>query len=503
MARAIFIFLVAALIAGFVVWVVSYPGWVTADWLGYRFEAPMSVTVLALVALFTVLYFLLRLIHTIASGPDAVRRVYEKRQTKRANAALTQGLAAAAAGDAHLAHREAARAGRLAKDGPLAQVLALEAAMLEERDRDVAALAPGLLNHPETELLGRRALFDLARKSHNWAGEVDHAEAAFETHPAAGWAAEALLADAIRHTDWDRARSILARGGRAGSFTNGRAAHIKAALMLAEAQDLAAKGDTGKAAALARKAWEADDTLAAAAVLRAELLEGAGKPKAARDFAERVWPVRPHSTLGRVIAAPEGDETHDDVLARVRAVASANPDHIESRLLVAEAALAARDVTAGRDALKPLLETGGSARAYALMAALDRAEHGAAADPEEWIDLALAAPRDAVWVCGACGYRAPTWHGACPRCARVATAAWATHDEEITDAPAAPAAPSPASEPQPATEQAAAPAPRVAPVVAAAAPAPDATDTDDAAPATAPIPDDPGTDDAEDEDREW
>jgi len=498
MARAIFIFIVAALIAGFVVWVVSYPGWVTADWLGYRFEAPMSVTVLALIALFTALYFVLRLVHAIVSSPDAFRRYSKERQSQRANDALTQGLAAAAAGDAHVAHRQAARAGRLAKDGPLAQVLALEAAVLEERDGDVAALAPSLLNHPETELLGRRALFGLARKNHNLTGEVDHAEAAFETHPAAGWAAEALLADAIRSADWDRARSILARGNRAGSFTNGRAMHIKAALMLAEAQDLAARGDAGKAAALARKAWEADDTLAAAAVLRTELMGSAGKPKAAREFAERVWPVRPHPVLGRILATTETDETHDDMLTRVRALVSANPDHVESRLLVAEAALAARNVTAGREALKPLIEKGSSARAYALMAALDRAEHGAAADPEDWIDLALAAPRDAVWVCGACGYRAPHWHGACPRCASVAKAVWATHEDDMTDAPAAVA---PVTEPQHSpAEESPAPVAQAAPVIAASATVPDAEDT---APPAAPIPDDPGTDDEGKEDREW
>jgi HemY protein len=505
MARAVFIFILAALIAGFVVWVVSYPGWVTADWLGYRFEAPMSVTVLALTALFVILYFSLRLLHAIASGPDAYRRYSEKRQSRRANEALTQGLAAAAAGDAHLAHRQAARAGRLAKDGPLAQVLALEAAMLEERHKDVAALAPTLLNHPETELLGRRALFDLARKSHNRTAEVDHAEAAFETHPAAGWAAEALLADAIRAADWDRARSILARAGKAGSFANGRVGKIKAALLLAEAQDVARHGDTGKAAALARKAWDADESLTAAAVLRAELLAGAGKPKAARDFAERVWSVAPHPALARIVMTPGPDETQDAVLARVRDLVKQNPDHMESRLALTEAAIAARNIDGARAALKPLIEAGGSARAFALMAALDRAEHGAAADPEEWTRLALDAPRDAVWVCGACGYRSTDWHGACPRCAGVAAAYWATHEEPVTEAPPAPVVSEPTAErvkpAAPATPAAPAAAPATA-VADAAAVEPE-PDTDDV-PAEPPhLPDDPGTDDEADGPREW
>jgi len=494
MARAVFIFIIAALLAGFVVWVVSYPGWVTADWLGYRFEAPMSVTVLALSATFIVLYFLIRLVRTIMRSPRAVKRYAENRQTRRATAALTQGLAAAAAGDAHLAHKEAARAGRLAKDGPLAQVLALETAQLEERYDDVEVLAPALLNHPETELLGRRALFSVAHKRGERAREVDQAEAAFGNHPAAGWAAEALLGDAIGAKDWDRARSILMRAVRHDAFANGRGDKIKAALMLAEAEDIAARGDTGKAAALARKAWEADGNLVAAAVLRGELLEGAGKHKAAREFIARVWQTKPHPVLGRIFLVPEEGETANDVLARVRELVAAKPGHIESRLLVAEASVAARDFTAGHEALKPLLQQGTSARAYALMGALDRAEHGAAADPEEWTRAALAAPRDAVYVCGSCGHRAGDWRAACPRCGTVAEFAWATYDGNTGEAPAAALAPPAAAKPATAS-QPAAPA-RHEPEAAPAGELPPP-------PAEPHRPDDPGTDGLVDEDREW
>jgi len=349
--------------------------------------------------------------------------------------ALTQGLAAAAAGDASLAHREATRAGRLVKDGPLAQVLALEAATLEERDDDVAALAPSLLNHPETELLGRRALFDLARKKRDRAAEVNQAEAAFGAHPAAGWAAEALLADAISAKDWDRARSILARASRHDAFANGRGDKIKAVLLLAEAKDLAGAGEVAKAAGLTRRAWDTGTGLAAAAVMRAEQLEAAGKPKAAREFVTRTWGSYPHPKLGHIFAQPGADETHEDCVKRVRDLVSANPTHLESRLLMAEQTILARDVISARTVLKPLLETGTSARAFALMAALDRAEHGAAAQPDDWMAAALAAPRDAIWICSVCGNRETDWQAACPRCTSVATAEWATHVQGAGDVP--------------------------------------------------------------------
>lgn len=443
MARAIFIFILAALIAGAVVWLVSNPGWVTADWLGYRFEAPMSLTVIGLAALFALIYVLVRIVGSIAGGPAAWRRYFQKRRARRGMGALAEGFAAAAAGEASVAHRQATRAERLVKDGPLARVLALEAAELEGRDGDVAALAPTMLNHPETELLGRRALFNLARKAKDRAGEADQAEAAFAAHPGAGWAAEALLADAIGAGDWTRARSVLGRAVKHDAFGEARTKRLKAALLLAEAQDVEAGGDGGKALPLARKAWETDNDFAAAAVVKAKLLADAGRFKPAREVAEEVWPRLPHPDLGCIYAAPQPDETQDDQLRRVQQLAARNPGHVESRVLIAEQAVAARHAAAAREALKPLVEARSSARAFALMAAVERAEHGAAARPDDWIDLALAAPRDAVWVCGNCGHREADWHAICPRCRAMGTAVWATHMDipQADDAPPREAAP--------------------------------------------------------------
>ncbi len=427
MVRAIFIFAVAALGATGVAWLVEYPGWVTVDWFGFRLEAPMIVIALVLVLTFAGLYILLRFLNLITGGPAAWRAFSSRQRARQGMGALTQGLAAAAAGDASKAHRHAARAERLITDGPLARVLALEAAELEGRADDVAALAPALLDDPETELLGRRALFDLARASAEQDRATDQAEAAFENHPAAGWAAEALLADALRQKEWNRAKSVLARATRHDAFSNGRPEQLKAALMLTEAMDWERRDETQKALALARKAHETDAGLVAAAVMVAEHSFRAGKLKRAREVVQDLWGTYPHPALGRVFAELNSDESQEDRLARLHELVSANPDHTESRLLFAKHAIAARNVTAARDALKDLLVAGTSARAFALMASLDKAEHGAAAAPEDWIEKALTAPRDGVWVCSACGQLEQNWGAVCPRCVGVATAQWATH----------------------------------------------------------------------------
>jgi len=434
MARALFIFLIAALIAGAVVWVVSFPGWVTADWLGYRFEAPVSLTLLGVFGFFIALHFLNRLIRAIAGGPGAWQKRFREWRAQRGMGALTQGFAAAAAGDAGVAHKEAARAGRLVKNGPLAQVLALEAAALEGRDDDVAALAPVMLSQPETELLGRRALFDLARKRKDRTGEIDQAEAAFGAHPAAGWAAEALLADAIRASDWERAQSVVTRAARHDAFPNGRAKTLRAVATLAEARSTADAGDNGKAASLARKAQEQDPELVAAAITRADALAQGGKTKPAADIAQKSWKSHPHPDLGRHLAVRSETESGAENLLRARDAIAENSNHIESRLFLAERAILNSDVAAAREALTLAPGVDAPSRAYALLAALERAEHGAAADPDQWIAKALAARRDAVWRCGSCGYDTRDWHAVCPNCDTVGGARWGTHELQAEDA---------------------------------------------------------------------
>ncbi len=427
MVRSLIILTAAMFVAGLVAVLVDYPGQITVDWMGYRLETAMSLMAVLLVAAFAIFLAVLRLFSWIIGGPAKWRRFFGRQKARKGMGALTQGLAAAAAGDASQARRHAVTAERLAKEGPLARVLALEAAELEGRSSDVVSLARGLLDHPGTQLLGRRALFDQARAAGNQASAMDEAEAAFENHPAAGWAAEALLADAVLVGEWTRAKSIYARAERHDAFTNGRSSRIKAALMQAEALDLAAGHGDGKALGLAKKAHDADASFAPAPILMAEIFGRQGKIKRLQKLIEDTWEALPHPDLGRIYAEMIPGERQIETLERLRGLTNHNAGHVESRLLFAAYAIAARNFAAGRDALKGLLLAGASSRAFAAMAALDRAEQGTAAAAEDWIAKAIAAPRDAVWVCGGCGHQHQAWHAVCNRCTALGTLEWATH----------------------------------------------------------------------------
>jgi HemY protein len=83
------------------------------------------------------------------------------------------------------------------------------------------------------------------------------------------------------------------------------------------------------------------------------------------------------------------------------------PGHRESAIAVAEAAIAAKDWDAAREAMKPLLAAGPTQRVCLIMADIEEGQHGDRGRMRDWLGRAVRAPRDAVWT--ADGYVSERW----------------------------------------------------------------------------------------------
>ena len=171
----------------------------------------------------------------------------------------------------------------------------------------------------------------------------------------------------------------------------------------ARAEDAA--GRPQEASDLAGQALESLADFVPAACLRARLLAKANKAKRAAALIEGLWRDHPHPDLAAAYGDLVADKTPLERLRRLQRLAALNPAAADSRLVLAEAALAAELWGEARAQLAPLTEdpAGGDARAYRLMADLEEAEHG---------DLA-AAP---TWICTACGAAHPRWQALCGNC---------------------------------------------------------------------------------------
>jgi HemY protein len=149
-----------------------------------------------------------------------------------------------------------------------------------------------------------------------------------------------------------------------------------------------------------------------------------GDSRNATKVLKKAWSAQPHPDLAAAFAEIVPDETTAARLKRFRTLTAISPDHIETRLLLAELNIAAEDFPAARRALGDLATSHPNARTLAIMAAVERGEGADDAVIRGWLARALTAPRGPQWCCDKCQAIHAQWVPICDNCASFDTLSW-------------------------------------------------------------------------------
>ena len=373
----------------------ALPGRVTAEFGTVSVDFSTPVAVLALLALAVLTHLLLGLAHL----PRRLARRIAQSRRRRGDLASTRALVALAAADPTSARREAGRARRLLGDTPQTLLLAAEAARLAGRDAEAAQALAALAGREDAAFLGLRGQLRQAIAKSDWKAANELAVLADEAYPGVPWLREDRTRLAIRAGDWTGAMR-LAGDNRA-----------KAALATAAAE---AQTDPARALTLARQAWEADGALAPAALAYASRLRASGQDRRAERVIADTWAIRPHPDLAAFALAAATNPP--DALPAARKLVAANPNHPESHLLLARAALAGGAIPEARREVQAAREAGlNQRRLFLLMAEIERMEGQSDAASAALRQAAEAEP-DPAWRCTECHTPAAAWEAACPVC---------------------------------------------------------------------------------------
>jgi len=213
-------------------------------------------------------------------------------------------------------------------------------------------------------------------------------------------------------------------GAWAEAFALTADAAPKAALATA-----AADGETNanRALDLAKQAFEADPSLAPAALAYATRLRAAGRERRVEPVLRRAWEAAPQQALADLLLEPVNDP-----LARVQAakkLVAANTAHPESHFLLARMNLSAGLTGEARHQVQEAHKAGmNERRLWSLLADIEEQERGEteeghAAQRDALRKVAEAAP-DAGWQCGACGTAHEHWMPACRSCGTAGGLRW-------------------------------------------------------------------------------
>ena len=457
MRRLLLTILLAALLVAVAVFFADRPGSVSLTWNGWQMDTSVDRLVLAVAALFMVLGVLLWLARTILGAPGRWRKAWRERRRREGYRALTQGMVAVAAGEPEEALRLSRRAEVLLAEPPLTLLLQAQAAQLNGDETAAHNYFLAMLERPETEFLGVRGLLTQALKAGDEAQALALAEHARRLRPKTGWALTSLTELQARAAQWKEAEATLLQAVKRRALPTPEAKRLQSALLLEQSRAAAGVGDARGALALAERAGEADAGFAPAAVWRATLLRDGGRLRQAARAIEAAWRLAPEPVLAEVYRSLAPAETPMQRLKRMQELAQANPDHLESRLLLAEANLRARLWGEARRYLSLLgahdeAGSGGPppARASLLMAEIEESEHQDGARARMWLARAAAsAAFDATYVCAKCSTEAQHWVAMCPSCRGFASFSWRLPPRAPRDLAAlptpAPALPAPAA----------------------------------------------------------
>ncbi len=371
-------------------------GIVSIKWFGWQVDTSAMFAALVLVALVAVSLPLLRMIMFLMDAPGRIMKAGDRSRTRKGQEALALGLIAAEAGEFDVARRQAEKAEDLIDEPRLATLLQARSAEVSGDFAAAERAYSGMLQHEDTELLGRKGLLTAALKRGDRTAAMTHAEAALRVAKTASWPFQSLFELKVAAADWEGALDALEQGEKRKLVDDKVARRRRAVLMTAAALKAERERRPDKAADMAQKAFRTSPGFAPAAAVAARLLVADGKEERAAAILEEAWENAPHPAIAHAYRDLKPGESREERAARMQSLVDRRRDHRESRIVTAELALERGDWATAQAALDDAYRELPSSRICALFAAAARAK-GDENAARTWLDQAANAPREADW----------------------------------------------------------------------------------------------------------
>ncbi len=406
-------------------WVAERPGTVDIVWLGYTINISMQ-NLLALLALLVLAYTAVVLIlRKLVVSPRQIKEGLRNRRRRRGYRALTQGMVAVAAGDPEESRKWAKRADNLLEDPPLTLLLSAQSAQLDGDEEAARRYFQIMLEEPETRFLGLRGLVQISLRRGDEEAALDHVKEAYSIRPETPWVLDALFDLAERRGRLEEAVRALDEARRRKALPRADVDRRRAVLMFEEAKAAQKSDEPAKAADHAKRALKLAPDLVPAVVLLSDAYVASKRNRDAERALRRAWAVAPHPELFKAWkrTRPGAEQPQDRQKALLRLI-SGQPEHVESRLALAESALESGDWAEARNELQAAEDKAADARVAELLARLEQAEHGDDAAARSWLETAAGRPAAPSWGCKVCRHEAEAWTPRCTACGSFDSLFW-------------------------------------------------------------------------------
>ena len=401
--------------------------------MGTEYSFGPLQSVIAVILLVVAVWLLLKVIalliatwHFLNGDETALSRYFDRNRERKGYEALSQGLMALASGEGNVALTKAAKAEKYLEKPELTNLLIAQAAEMAGNRRLAEASYRKMVENDATRFVGVRGIMKQKLADGDTDTALKLAQKAFALKPKHEETGDVLLKLQAEKEDWKGARETLNTKLKNGQLPRDVHKRRDAVLALSEAKDVFAVGNSIEAREAAIEANRLSPDLIPAAVMAAHGFIDEGKPKYAARLLKKAWGVQPHPDLAAAFAAIAPDETPSERLKRFAALTKVQPDHPETKMLLAELNIANEDFPQARRSLGNLVETDPTARSVTLMAAIERGEGASDTVVKGWLARALTVSRGPQWICENCQHIHAAWAPTCENCHSFDTLAWKT-----------------------------------------------------------------------------
>lgn len=416
MFQTIWFFLKIFIIIAFLAWIISLSGTVSIDLFDYSIMAPTNIFFLFITILLFLCIFLYKVLHGIFSIPQKFSRYRETTRYQKGYDAMTRGLVAVAAGDAKQATYFARRSKNLlplmrGKQQPLHLLLEAQAARLRGEDSVAQNRFEALMEDKDAAFLGIRGLLASSIEKGDDHLALQYANQAASLHPNQAWVIQILYHLQIKNKMWDAVLETAKKAKKYNALELEKIMSDEAAIYLMRFDNAFKDKEYSEAEKYLKQALKIDKNFIPTTLKSAKFYLSQGKYKKSSSIIKNAWRHKPHPDLATIWLdlAPEAGKFDEKRLKWIKTLASLKPDHIESHLLLARAAM---DMELWGDAKASLVQAEKihpSAQLYRMMAIVEQNSTHNEDSIHTLMGKASEALPDKVWICSQTGIIYEEW----------------------------------------------------------------------------------------------
>ena len=411
MIRLSYWIIASLLITALIAWLISLPGTLTIELLGYRLQPQLGIAAFFLMAAIGVVILVWGIAKRIVAAPYFLARRSRERRKDAGYLALSDGFIALQSGDAARARQLAREAQTHLPRHPAAQLLEARADLAVGDMHSAREHYRALISNRKTAVAALAGLFDQARQQGRPDVALTFAQKALDIVPMTPWAREAVFDDLTRNGRWDEALAMIADDPAITREERMRKRRRQAVVETARAQiDEGREPMAAREHALSALKLQAD--FVPAALIAARIYINRNEARRAQSLLRRVWRATSHPDVALLFANAVPGASAVDRLKRMRELVDLPPANRAGALVLARAAIDAFDWVTARSALANYSSANPSQAVCELMAEIEDVQNADSAKAREWRHRALTAPREPQWT--ADGITADEWEPLSP-----------------------------------------------------------------------------------------